>query len=875
MKTTSPQTIHLKDYKQPTHWIDEVKLFFNLKDDVTEVTAETQFRPNPNNTSSTLTLQGEFFKLIRLELNGKLLEEDEYQIEEGKLTLTVPDEPFKLKAITHLKPEQNTALEGLYKSGDIYCTQCEAEGFRRITYFLDRPDVMATYTTTIEADQKKFPVLLSNGNCIQKEQLASGRHRVTWHDPFKKPCYLFAMVAGDLGKIEGEFTTKSGRKVTLQVFVDPGNESKAEFSLEALKRAMKWDEDRFGLEYDLDIFMIVAVNSFNAGAMENKGLNIFNSKYILANSETTTDDEYIAIEGVVGHEYFHNWTGNRVTCRDWFQLSLKEGLTVYRDQEFTADLHSRGVHRIADVQRLRTHQFSEDAGPMAHPVRPTSYMEINNFYTTTVYEKGAEVVRMIATLIGRDNFRRGIEKYFELYDGQAVTTEDFVHAMEIASGKDLSQFKLWYDQAGTPSITYKEDFDQAANIYTLTLNQTCPPTPGQPEKKPFHIPVKIGLLAQDGSEIAFKPEGPLLPESTNQVLELTETQQTFTFKNIPSKPTLSILREFSAPVHIQNERPFEELTFLMKYDTDDFSRWDAGQKVFSQWILDQYEKSRRGQPLEVPASITDAVGEILNNTNLDPQFKALMLQIPSFKYLSELLNELDPYALKRTRDYLITSIARSHQAKLHAIYNSYSGQGELLQGSGERSLKNITLYILTHLGDEESLALAQNQFQSPNMTLKYGALQALNLREGPAREEALLQFYKQFKDDPVTITKWLMINAAYEGSDWKVRYDEALRNPVFNPLVPNYCYSLLDSFAASNVTGFHHPEGIGYKLIADWVLSIDKSNPQVASRLVSKFNRWKKLEPVRRELMREQIERITKSDAISPNTFEIASKALQ
>lgn len=870
MKTTEPKVIQLKDYKIPNYLIDTVDLRFEVFDDHTRVTSTCHFKRHPKGEpNAPLVLDGEKLKLVSVELDGKALTPEQYSVAEARLAIAKVPSEFDLKIVTDIEPDKNTALEGLYRSGQLLCTQNEAEGFRRITYFLDRPDVMAIYTTTIEADRTKYPVLLSNGNVIEKSDLAEGRHQVKWHDPHKKPCYLFALVAGDLGMIEGRHTTSSGREVRLEVYVDKGDESRAHHALKSLQQAMKWDEDTFGLEYDLDIYMIVSVNSFNSGAMENKGLNIFNSRLALADTQTATDEEFADVQGVIGHEYFHNWTGNRITCRDWFQLSLKEGLTVFRDQEFSSDMNSRAVKRIDDVNQLRMRQFAEDAGPMAHPIRPPTYITIDNFYTATVYEKGAEVVRMIHTLLGKEGFRKGMDKYFELFDGQAVTTDDFVTAMETATGVDLTQFRLWYSQAGTPQIRFEESYDPKAHSYTLTLKQSCPATPADTVavKKPFHMPIAVALLDSKGSE------------TRNEVLQLTEAEQTFRFDGLTEKPVLSLLRGFSAPVRVMTPRSEDDLLFLMAHDSDAFCRWEAAQELtISNWHK-SLQQIHENKELEVSEKFLAAFGSILDDSSLDEAFKAQLLTFPDVNYFIQSLDSIDPDAVMRAREFIFTRLAKTHRASLEKIYRELSSSNNQDLGaksSGQRALRNATLEMLSYNADFDSAKIAFEQFQgAQNMTTRIGALRVLTHTTGREHDQAFAEFYERFHKDPVTIDKWFTQQALSRREDTLDILERLEKDPVFDIKNPNRCRALYRAFAASNLGRFHDASGAGYKFFADRMLKIDALNPQLAGRLMTALNGWKRFEPKRRALMKKELERILATPNLSKNSYEVVSKALK
>ncbi len=873
MKSDVRQPVYLKDYQATDFLIESLHLQFDLFEDHALVTNKMKVYRNPQMPTKTpkLFLNGEQLALVEIKLNGKSVERENFYLDDKSLSLSPTEMNFELEIKTKIEPQKNLAFEGLYKSSGMFCTQCEAEGFRKITYFLDRPDVMTKYTVTITADKLKYPVLLSNGNLIAQKNLADGRHLAEWQDPFKKPSYLFALVAGDLGVLEDHFTTQSGRKIKLQIFSHKGYEARCVHAMHSLQKAMKWDEEHYGLEYDLDIFMIVAVDDFNMGAMENKGLNIFNSKYILANNQTATDFDYEMILAIIGHEYFHNWTGNRVTCRDWFQLSLKEGLTVYRDQEFSSTVFSRAVKRIEDVIRLRSVQFAEDAGPMAHPVRPQSFIEINNFYTPTVYEKGAEVIRMIHTIIGASNFRKGMDKYFELFDGKAVTTEDFVHAMEIVSGIDLTQFKNWYDQAGTPVIKASSHYDAKSKVFKLKLTQSCPSTPGQSSKKNFHIPVSMALLAEDGSE--------LLKE---QVLHLKDSEQNFEFKNISHKPIASLLRTFSAPVKLEYEYTDAELSFLMAKDTDSFNRWEAAQKLYCRTFIKQVEALQKGQNLAVSTELTTAFQAVIENQALDYHFKSLLLSFPSETYLTQFFDKIDVESITSAQDKIVKHLTQNSFVSLEKLTQNLTAkianiksQEYSHEASGLRSLKNTCLKLLCQLEKPQAFDYAIQQFNSAqNMTEEIGALNALNHFDSKARGEIFQKFYDKWKKETLVINKWLALQAACPGGNPLARVQKTSQDSVFDKNNPNKIYDLFYRFGYDNLSGFHAKSGQAYEFLVDQILEIDSRNPQVAARLVSIFNHWKKFDSTRKDLMKTQITRIVETKNLSNNVFEIASRAL-
>lgn len=870
MKASTPQTIYLKDYQVPEYLISTVDLDFDLHEDEVIVTSKLEIFANPkcSNKNTPLILDGEKLELRSVKINGEELAKSAYITTEKTLTIQSVPAKFTLECVTKIEPQKNLTLEGLYKSSGMFCTQCEAQGFRTITYFLDRPDVMATYTTTIRAEKARYPILLSNGNKIAAKDLGNGRHMAQWKDPFKKPCYLYALVAGHLGKIEDSFTTKSGKNVVLQIFVNKGNEDRCAHAMDSLKRSMKWDEDTFGLEYDLDIFMIVAVDDFNFGAMENKGLNIFNSNYVLAKPATATDTDYEGIEAVVAHEYFHNYTGNRVTCRDWFQLSLKEGLTVYRDQEFSSDMTSRPVVRIGNVNHLRNSQFAEDSGPMAHPIRPQSYMEINNFYTMTVYEKGAEVIRMIATILGKEAFRKGIDKYFELYDGQAVTTEDFVYAMELASGVDLTQFRnTWYNQAGTPVLKVRGEYlaDKKENL--LHVEQSCAPTPGQEVKDPYHIPFSVGLLGKNGEDLAAK------------LLHVKKAKESFSFQNISEKPIPSLLRNFSAPVRVEYEYSFEELLFLLSKDKDSFARWEAGQKLGVQAMQQLIEHYEKDHSLQIDAKLAKAFGEVMCDPRLDHAFVAQLLDLPEESYMAQLQKVVNPNAIHAAREFLLDEIATVNEDRLFAIYKNLNTQVPFEYSArevGRRSLKNTALQMLVQLGKPEYQELALTQMRSANnMTDEIAALAALNLVHTKQRDIALQEFYARWKHDSLVMNKWLALQAASKVPGGLERIKFLMKDPVFNANNPNKIYSLHMRFGTLNTVQFHAVDGAAYQFFADQVMEIDERNPSVAARVVSLFNQWKRYDESRKQMMQTQLERILAKPKLSPGVYEIVSKSLQ
>ena len=881
MDQPTPKAIFLKDYLAPAFLIDSVDLHFTLGEEETLVRSRLAVRANParGDGAQALVLDGERLALRAVRLDGRTLTEAEYQVTAASLTLPRVPAAFTLEIETAIKPQENLALEGLYKSSGNFCTQCEAEGFRKITYFLDRPDVMARYSTTIEADATRYPVLLANGNPVGSGALPGGRHWMRWDDPFPKPCYLFALVAGRLVLVEGSFTTRSGRVVALRLYVEPGNEDKCDHALLSLKKSMRWDEEVYGLEYDLDIFMIVAVGDFNMGAMENKGLNIFNTKYVLAKPETATDFDFQAIEAVIAHEYFHNWTGNRVTCRDWFQLSLKEGLTVFRDQEFSADMNSRAVKRIADVQRLRAGQFAEDAGALAHPVRPESYIEINNFYTATVYDKGAEVVRMIHTLLGAANFRKGIDLYFRRHDGQAVTCDDFVAAMEDASGVDLGQFKYWYSQAGTPELAVAGVHDPARRSYRLTVRQHCPPTPGQPVKLPMHIPLALGLIGADGRDLPLRLTGEATALGTTRVLELRDSEQVFDFQDVSEPPVPSLLRGFSAPVKLRATLGDGDLAFLLAHDSDPFNRWEAGQTLATRLMLGLIGDYRAGRPLHLEQSFIEAFARLLEDAGRDRAFAAKALALPGEGYLAQQMDEIDVDAIHLVRDFVRRRLAESLREGWSATYRACLSDEPFSVDAGaigRRALKSLALAYLMTLESADAYALAVGQFEDAvTMTDAIDALALLAASDAPQRPAALEDFYRRWSHDPLVVNKWLGIQAGSPRADTLARVIALLGHPAFEIRNPNKVYALIGGFGSGNQVRFHAADGGGYAFLADQIVRLDPMNPQVASRLAAPFARWRRFDAGRQALMRGQLERLAATAGLSRDVFEIVNKSLK
>lgn len=873
---TQPITHYRKDYQQPDFWINQVDLTFELDEDNTLVhSILTINRRVDAPKDAPLVLNGESIQLQNISLNNKELLSSEYQLDVD--TLKIPNVPnqFTLQTTVRLQPKLNTALSGLYISSNNFCTQCEAEGFRRITYYLDRPDVMARFTTTIIADKQRYPVLLSNGNRIEIKELDNGKHLVKWEDPFLKPSYLFALVAGNLACHAGEFVTKSGRNIRLEIWVEPHNIDKCDHALVSLQKSMKWDEETYGLEYDLDLYMVVAVNDFNAGAMENKGLNIFNSKYVLASPETATDEDYEGIEGVIAHEYFHNWTGNRVTCRDWFQLTLKEGLTVFRDQQFTADMTSKTVKRILDVNGLRTVQFAEDAGAMAHPIRPDSYIQMNNFYTATVYNKGSEIIGLYDTLLGKDGFRNGMDLYFKRHDGQAVTCDDFRNAMTDANNKDLTQFERWYDQAGTPLISVETSYNQDTQTFDVTISQNESKNGLVENWKPWHIPIAIGLINSQGQDIACRLENEETTK-TNHVLELKHENETFRFVNISEKPVPSILRHFSAPVKLQMQRRRDELAFLMANDSDEFNRWDAAQTLAQDILLNLAEHYQAGETLRLDALFVESFGKILNDERLDGSIRAMMLDLPEERLLSQAQQVMDFESLFNAREFVRRTIAKHFETDFRNLY--YSQMTSTYQNDkvsvAKRRLKKRALQYLTALSKPDTTALALHQFETANnMTDAQMALECLVEVGGHASEKALESFYNKWKHDPLVLDKWFVFQAQSKAPTTFETVQNLTQHPDFNLKNPNRVRSLLGTFGR-NVVRFHDKSGKGYEFIADQVLVLDEINPQIASRLVSCFNNWRRLDETRQMLVEKQLQRIEQHSQLSNDVREIVQHNL-
>jgi aminopeptidase N len=878
MRTEEPRPVRLKDYRPPDWLIETVDLDVLLDPTATVVRAKLRLKPNGAGAPAPLILDGEELKLHSLALDGKPLPDGSFIATPDGLTIAQPPQgPFTLEIETVLDPAANTQLMGLYRAGATYCTQCEAEGFRRITYFLDRPDVLAVYTTRIEADKSEAPVLLSNGNLVAAGEVpGTNRHFAVWHDPFKKPCYLFALVGGKLARVEDTFVTMSGRNVALAIYVEPGKEDRCAYAMDSLKRAMRWDETAFGREYDLDIFMIVAVSAFNMGAMENKGLNVFNDKYVLASPATATDTDYAHIEAVIAHEYFHNWTGDRITCRDWFQLCLKEGLTVFRDEEFSADQRSRAVERIGDVRALRSHQFVEDAGPLAHPVRPELYHEINNFYTTTVYDKGAEVVRMIKVLLGPDLFRHGMDLYFERHDGEAATVEQFVQCFADVSRRDFSQFMLWYTQAGTPHVVVTPHYDPCAQTYRIDITQSVPPTPGQPHKGPMLIPLALGLVGKNGGDLPLALDGKPL---ARDVIEVKVLHQSFVFSGIAERPIPSLNRNFSAPVKLTLPVEPNDLRFLAAHDPDPFNRWQAVQTLAMSLLTANVALLRRGAPARDDDGLMTALGSILQDSELEPAFVALTLIPPSEADIArEIGHDVDPDATFAARTHVRATIGRRHAGALAETYRHMITPGPYqpdAQSAGRRALKNVCLGLLAATQENEAIALTFTQYQdADNMTDRMTALETLALYDRPERAQALEDFYARYKDDPLIIDKWLSLQAAIPESATLDRVRALTAHPAFSMANPNRVRALIGSFAQVNHTQFNRSDGAGYDFIADIVLSLDPKNPQVAARLMGAFRSWRALEAGRRARAEATLRRVAAAPTLSRDVSDIVARTL-
>lgn len=880
MKKEIPKAVYLKDYEQPGFWAKTVHLTFDIHTDRTLVISRVTYEHNKNGTPkpAALKLMGHELQLKGVRLNQNPLPPTEFTATPDELTIFHVPDIFELELVTELKPHENKALEGLYQSDNMLCTQCEAEGFRRITYFLDRPDVMATYTTRIIASKKDYPVLLSNGNPMEAGDLPAGRHFAVWHDPFPKPSYLFALVAGNLIFQEGNFRTKSGREVTIRIYVEAENRDKCDYAMQSVKWAMKWDEDTYGLEYDLDIFMIVAVSSFNAGAMENKGLNIFNSKFVLADPQTATDNDFLGILRVIGHEYFHNWSGNRVTCRDWFQLSLKEGLTVFRDQTFAEDMGHAAVSRIRQVISLKSGQFEQDRGPMAHPVRPESYVEINNFYTSTVYSKGAEVIRMIQTQLGHEQFIKGAQLYFQRHDGQAATIEDFVKAMADSSQKDFSQFMLWYSQAGTPTLKCTSNYDQEAKTFAITFKQTIPATPGQPHKNPHVIPVRMGLLSRDGKPLPLKLHGQKTPAGSELVLSVSEAEQTFVFEGIPMSPIMSVLRRFSAPVYLETPLKREDRTILLSHDPDEYNRFEAGQELAMEEILNLGSAAVKNQKLQVDSAYLQAYGKQLSDHAQDPMFQAEALGLPDIDYLANLSETIEVEKLYFGIQSLSRILGEHHWDLFLDLYQRHhhpSAPAGAPDTIGPRKLKNVCLQFLTATNRQEAWALCRKQFDTAhNMTDFIGALSCLTHSTSPMRDEVFEIFYRKWHHEKLVLDKWFGMQSWTHRDDAIEIVQSLLKHKDYDRYYPNRIYATLGPFTGLTPVGMHHPSGRGYQLLAHEVMSIDSYNPMVAARMVHRLINYKRFDLKRQKLMKDQLQTIATKPGLSPDVYEIVSKSL-
>ena len=870
MRDAQPKAIQLADYQAPAYEVTDTHLKFELNDGYTQVHSVLTLKQVGD--GNELVLNGQDLELLSIRLDGNELATDDYVLGDETLTLSGLGASHTLEISTQIYPEKNTALEGLYRSGGMYCTQCEAEGFRRITYYPDRPDVMSVFTTEIIADAEQFPVLLSNGNPVS-EKTEDGKKHVVWHDPHKKPAYLFALVAGDLQVRDDHFTTCSGREVLLRIFVEPQNVDKTEYALDALKRSMRWDEEVYGREYDLDIFMIVAVDDFNMGAMENKGLNIFNSSCVLANPATATDAAYQRIEAIVAHEYFHNWSGNRVTCRDWFQLSLKEGFTVFRDACFSADMNSPTVKRIEDASMLRTVQFAEDGGPMAHPVQPDSYIEISNFYTVTIYEKGAEIVRMLHKILGAEGFRKGSDLYFERHDGQAVTINDFVQAMEDANGVDLSQFRLWYKQSGTPVVEVLTQYDHAAERLTINLRQSTPDTPGQTNKKPLWIPVQLGFIAHSGEDIEVRPDQPDFWTEESQVLHFREAEQTFSFGGVIEEPVVSLFRDFSAPVRINYQHSQSALRFMLQHDSDGFNRWDAGQQLMLHWI----ELAEKGR-FKLAKEDIAALHSVISDESLDPAMVAYLLALPSEAYIAETRKSYDPVAIHNGREQVLSEVADALIEDFEACYERLNVPAEYQPAPADmarRSLKNLALSYWAR-ASSGGIEAAKAQFNSAdNMTDQMAALRVLvTCADQAEAQEALNAFYEQWKHDSLVVNQWLTVQCGSSRLGSPDHIEKMLEHEAFDWRNPNKVRSVIGAFANQALCHFHSENGRGYRLLADAVIRLNTSNPQIASRLLTPLTRWKRLVPNQSHLMKAELQRIMDSGSLSKDVYEVVSKSL-
>ncbi|HCE4764162.1 aminopeptidase N [Vibrio parahaemolyticus] len=863
----APQAKYRKDYQAPSHTITDIDLTFDLYDNDTIVTALSKVVQKGEST--TLELDGEGLELRSVKVNGE--DWAHHEVKEASLVLSDLPAEFELEIITKIDPEANTALEGLYKSGGAFCTQCEAEGFRRITYYLDRPDVLAKYTTKVIADKATYPYLLSNGNRIAQGEAENGRHWVQWQDPHPKPAYLFALVAGDFDVLRDKYTTMSGRNVDLEIFVDKGNLDRAGHAMTSLINSMKWDEERFGLEYDLDIYMIVAVDFFNMGAMENKGLNIFNSKFVLANDQTATDRDYLGIEAVIGHEYFHNWTGNRVTCRDWFQLSLKEGLTVFRDQEFSSDLGSRAVNRIDNVRIIRGPQFAEDASPMSHPIRPDKVIEMNNFYTLTVYEKGSEVIRMYHTLLGEEGFQKGMKLYFERHDGTAATCEDFVSAMEDATGVDLKQFRLWYSQSGTPTLRVNSEYNAEAKTYALTVEQFTEATQDQAEKQALHIPFDIELYDSKGQVIPLIING----ESVHNVLDIKQDKQTFVFENVAEQPVPSLLREFSAPVKLEYDYSDAELIFLMKHATNDFARWDASQMLLAKYIRQNVTNVQTGSEVQLSEDLIDAFCGVLLDENLEPAFIAQVFSLPSINEITGWYKQIDVDAVDTVLNSITVSLSAALEDELSATYHTLKQAEYTIDHAaiGKRALRNQCLQFLAHTDKGNTLVKAQYEAAN-NMTDTIAAMSAANSAQLECREELMADYSDKWKHDGLVMDKWFALQGTNPAEDALEKVKATMNHEAFSLKNPNRTRSLIGSFLAANPVRFHDKSGSGYQFAGEILRQLNDSNPQVASRMIDPLLKFRKYDEARQAMIRAELEKLKAMDNLAKDLFEKVTKAL-
>ncbi len=885
MAASNPDAVYLKDYQPSAYLINRTELHFDLLEDCVIVSSRIHLlRISAPAETASITLNGEEMELLSVSVDGRKLEEEEYRVSAKALVIYSIPEQCVLACETRIRPQENTSLSGLYKSRSLFCTQCEAEGFRRITYYIDRPDVMSVFTVTVEGDLQRYPVLLSNGNLIETQQVANGRHSAVWHDPFPKPAYLFALVAGNLEYIEERFTTMSDREVALRIYVEKKDIDKCGYAMRSLQQAMRWDEEVYGREYDLDIFNIVAVDDFNMGAMENKSLNIFNTSCVLCSSQITTDLGFQRVQSIVAHEYFHNWSGNRVTCRDWFQLSLKEGFTVFRDSQFSADMGSATVKRVEDVSLLRSVQFAEDAGPMSHPIRPESFIEINNFYTATVYEKGAEVVRMIHTLLGAESFRRGSDLYFERHDGQAVTCEDFVLAMEDASGINLQQFRYWYSQAGTPHLSVQDDYDEAAQCYTLHVEQSCPATPGQAKKSPFVIPLAVGLLGEAGNlplRLQDAPADTDTGDNTHRVLTVSQSKQSFVFEGVTERPVPSLLRGFSAPVSLHFNYSSQDLCALMRRDGDGFVRWDSAQTLLARVIFAVEQQFVSGTAAILDQLLIDACSDLLRDESLDPAMVAEMLRLPGEEYLAEQASQsggANVDSIHQAREWVRSALG---QALAPLFLQRYQGLESHLAAATEatqiadRSLRNMCLGYLVS-GNRDNLALASAQYrQATNMTDRQAALKEIAFYAGhELRASTLDNFHQQWRHEALVVNQWFQVQAAIPDSEGLSRVQLLMCHADFDLGNPNKVRALVGGFVNQNLINFHHLDGSGYRFLKDMVVKLNRLNPQLASRLLTPLTKWRRY-PDRGELMRAELEGLAAEPALSSDVFEIVSKSLQ